>query len=711
MNRRALWTRRDEVGALTAAANLTMTNMAEGQLFAPHMGDSRPIDGHLPAQLISRLAASERYSRGKTPHTIFVWWARRPLSAVREVVTAALNEEVGLRNPPDVTRPRLLDMFGGGGTISLEAAKLGVKAHSVESNELAHFASLALLELSQVASSTLPALVHTRGRLLLTRLSELTDQLFPARAPSPGAQTIAYFWTRSLLCPGCSGAIPLHKRSWLSKKGGKKLGLRVDPDTTRKTVRRSLAYGDDVPGWSSWAGSKIRCPFCDAVFAAKDLRESFATSAVEEVVACCHTSGRGKHFELASEGLLPHAGVIDRFIDDQLRLLGEVLPTESLPQWSGVVNPPLYGISRVSDLFNRRQLAVMLALCRLLHEEFVDLSGSHGDEVARAATAFLSGLIDQLVDWNCRISMWISENEQVGRALSGPGIPMLWDYAEIDPIASGPANLWDKLNRIVTGLRAIPKFDDPPVVVHGDARSLPFEDASFDLVVTDPPYFDNLFYNVLADCIYVWKRLALKHAFPNEFTARATNGESELSASAHRHGGRDPAFAFYTAGMTAAFREAQRVVRRGAPLVIFFGHSAVQGWASLIQALHDASFELTAVWPLQLERRHRPRGMRSAAVNTTFVLVCRSRSQPRPVLRWEDFASELGSLAQSAEHDSTTPGADSEMSNQALFAGAVAAYSRTGGLVDDGALSCVEVIERIAAHLEATSPGFAISRR
>src|ERR1039458_915898 len=118
----------------------------------------------------------------------------------------------------------------------------------------------------------------------------------------------------------------------------------------------------------------------------------------------------------------------------------------------------------------------------MLGDEYQTCVPLYGEETAKAIVAFLSGFIDQLVDWNCRLCMWIAQNEQVGRALSGPGIPMMWDFAEIDPTENGPANLWDKLDRVVAGLRAIPKFSQTPIVINADSRNLPFPDDYFDVV-------------------------------------------------------------------------------------------------------------------------------------------------------------------------------------------------------------------------------------
>ena len=135
------------------------------------------------------------------------------------------------------------------------------------------------------------------------------------------------------------------------------------------------------------------------------------------------------------------------------------------------------------------------------------------------------------IDWNSRLSMWISQNEQVGRGFCGPGVAMLWDYAETDPTGDGPANLWKKLDRILKGSAAIATMDAPCSVQHAFAQALPFPDGHFDAIVTDPPYYDNVFYSALADFFYAWKKPLLAAIEPTLFGNEATDSTHELVAS------------------------------------------------------------------------------------------------------------------------------------------------------------------------------------
>ena len=207
------------------------------------------------------------------------------------------------------------------------------------------------------------------------------------------------------------------------------------------------------PAWPGRNGT-VRCPKCS-----EEQKNPSVKECSDSLVAIGELLNRGKAFRSPPKTALPS----DEYLADREKCLlqarGLRLPTSRIPKWSGIVNPALYGMETHSDFLNRRQRLVLLELIGALTEEGERLQEKHSAEITLYVIATLSALIDQLVDWNCRLSMWISQNEQVGRAFCGPGVSMLWDYVETDPLLSGPANLWDKLDRIVIGTGSTPRFE------------------------------------------------------------------------------------------------------------------------------------------------------------------------------------------------------------------------------------------------------------
>lgn len=622
------------------------------------------IDGGLLHYEASIGGFEERYRRGESPHTVNVWWARRPYAAMRALVFASLcpSKSTGAKrvlsqlsrgmNPPpplveaarslltrsDCSAPRVLDMFGGGGTIALEAARLGAEAHSIDSNQLSVFVQKSILEQFESGSPRLPTLVKSSGERVLKRLAADTAHLFPMRE-----SVFGYLWTYKFACRKCGFGFFLSKRPWLTKKRGKYLALvQLQERCSNEQAMEIQQVGSDHALRPVWRGRNATavCPKCQ--HANSEIKIDGARDALAATISLGRSSG--KTFARPTKGLLPEHEQILAFEAAALQDLGAELPGTELPRWSGIVNPALYGISTHADFLNPRQRAVLVALIRSLWQEYEYLAASESEAVAKSVVGLLSGLIDQLIDWNCRLSMWISQNEQVGRAFSGPGVPMLWDYVETDPLQHGPANLWGKLARIVAGTISMCEIQATAEVRRGFAQELPYPADYFDAVVTDPPYYDNIYYNALADFFYSWKRLLLAKLDPHLFAAPATDSSRELVASTFRSGSPEAAHEQYCENFSEAIAEAERVLKADGVFSLVYSHSSIPGWEAVVRAYRPTNLRITSVQPLSIERKARPRAMTSEAVNTCVVFVAHRGAGKKQGTSLERLCANLRSI-------------------------------------------------------------------
>lgn len=625
------------------------------QEFSPPSGFKRLIDNTLLHQDASDAGLAERYARGQTSHTIHVWWARRPHTAMRALVFASLckedsDEAVSIYQAlskksvsfdilyrarqflraqyTDV--PRLLDMFAGGGTIPIESCALGVETYAVDVNELATFIlNCSLVYSHGIDFNHLERILRTSGTRVLQELALRSTPLFPLRNKLfENCQVFAYIWTYKMTCPNCGYKFYLSKRPWLSKKRSPHIAIIFKNDATAQSTVIETVTASKI-SQSVWTGRNgtVKCPKCNNMHSQINIH-----NCEDEIVALVASKGRGKVFLKPSLDSVPSIDSLNKIESSVLRELQIDLPNSLLPCWSGIVNPSLYGIRTHSEFLNRRQRIVLLLLVKILRDEFFRLRSEFGFKIARYVIALLAGLIDQLVDWNCRLSMWIPENEQVGRAFCGPGVPMLWDYVELDPTLNGPANLWKKLERIISGAKTIANLPGTAYVKRGCAQSLPFPNDYFDAIVTDPPYYDNLYYNVLADFFFSWKRLVLKIIDPDLFACETTSSSGEIVASTFRSGSPEKAHQEYVSQLTLALQEAQRVLKPDGIFCLVYSHSSLKGWDALLRAYQATAFQVTSVQPLRIERRQRPRAMTAEAVNTCLVFVARKVVSMKPAL-------------------------------------------------------------------------------
>lgn len=632
----------------------------------PEHATKRLIDSgmiHLEASLAG---LAERYGRGETSHTIHVWWARRPHSAMRALVFSSLCKDI-TRESFEILKqitisssvsteniyfllaknilksnypqpPRVLDMFGGGGTIPEEASKLGAKTYSIDSNELSVFIQRCNLIYSQeVKEANISKIIKESGTRVLNQLFEETNPFFPLRNKYEDS-IFGYLWTYTIDCPNCGYRFYLSKRPWLSKKKGKFLALLIENGEEGQKVKIS-----NVPHSYTmetvWVGKNgtVECPKCHEKHSEVNIKKCR-----DELVGLIRrTKKSGKEFLPPDINAVPSMKEIADAEKKILQELGEELPKSKIPLWSGIANPAIYGIETHSDFLNPRQRIVLLSLIKALKDEYFRLKEKYKEGTVKYVISVLSSLVDQLIDWNSRLSMWIPQNEQVGRSFCGPGISMLWDYVETDPVLNGPANLWGKLDRILAGVDSLGNYDITPHIEQGFAQALPFENNFFDAIITDPPYYDNIFYSVLADFFFAWKRLILRLIEPNLFKSDITNTNGELVASKFRSHSPQKAHEDYCQQLTLAIKEAARVLKDDGIFSFIYSHSSVKGWEAFVRAFRSSNFIITSVQPLSIERKQRPRAMTSEAVNTCIAFVCRKTKLEKNAISLSDLVKKL----------------------------------------------------------------------
>lgn len=693
----------------------------------PDGSPSRLIDEGMMHYEASLAGLSERYSRGKTSHTIHVWWARRPHSAMRALVFSALCkgsssvalktlESLGTRPKPtkqavDSAReilssqyepaPRVLDMFAGGGTIPLEACRLGAMTEACDVNELSTFIQRCLLEYSQdFKDGELPEAVQRSGNRVLQRVKEQSRPLYPLRDRGH----FGYLWTYSMECPDCNYRFFLSKRRWLSKKKDKNLAFVFEDGESEQDVEIQ-DLGDRSGRLETAMGrSKATCPKCGSSHRDLSIQECR-----DELIGLVRLDEpTGKEFSLSTGNEFPSEKEISRLEEKILQSEDISLPDSELPEWSGIVNPALYGMETHCDLLNPRQRVLLLILIKNLISEYNYLVENENERKARCVIGLLSSLIDQVVDWNSRLSMWISQNEQVGRAFSGPGVAMLWDYAETDQLMDGPANLWSKLDRIVKGTEYIPKFEGKAGVRKVAAQNLPYEDNSFDAIVTDPPYYDNIYYSVLADFFYSWKKPVIDLVSPDARGGETTDFSDELVASAERSGSSEEAHEDYCEELSEALREAERVLQEDGVFSFIYSHNSLLGWDALVRAYRATDLRISSAQPLSIERRQRPRAMTSEAKNTCVAFVSRIYEGDRETVTLDDLISTLKEdyfrFAESLE-DSGWSEADAALAAFSNSVGMLANASGVKGTPD------TDVLRTLADLTEDRFPSFGISDR
>jgi putative DNA methylase len=660
--------------------------------------DQRLIEDYIPVEAISIVAQREKIGHAALhPRKLHLWWARRPLAAARAAVYATL---VPVEGTPGNERsddffvslcqwgasdqtiakarervlaanggvpPKVLDLFAGGGAIPIEAARLGCDATAVELNPVAHLVERCTLDYPQRFGPDLADDIREYGRRWVDRTWERVGDLYPRvrelqgeqqclgddpAADRPTGRPIAYLWTRTVPCPNTAGGlheIPLVRQTWLAKKKGRYVALKPIVDRAARSVSWRVveadsaeALGFDPAGFSS--RGKASCLVCGATVDAKEVKalgRAGKMGMAPLAAVALKSSGRGREY-------LP-VGTFEQISDEACDAVLEKLdvnPPDELidARYTQALLPPPYGLTHFGDLFTRRQLATLCSLAQGVREAHGEMIKAGFDpERAAAVSSYLALALSRTADRNAGLCRWDTKNQSVTNVFSGEWIPMPLDFVETNPFGAGAGQVAKYVANIADIVSALPHGGTAVECHRSSATDLPFRDASFDAVVTDPPYYDNISYADLSDFFYVWLKRSIGF-IGDEFTAELTPKRRETVMASHRHGGdKLAARRFYESEMAAAFGEAHRVLKPGAPLVCVYAHKTTMGWAALVEALRVARFTISEAWPLDTEMPERARGQGSASLASSIFLVARRRDDETTGV-YHEIVAELDSV-------------------------------------------------------------------
>jgi len=620
-----------------------------------------------------------------------VWWARRPLSASRTTIFAALvpepkdvdelnarrnfiielskrgnsnNRKLLDKARKDILKandgkpPKVLDPFGGGGSIPLEALRLGCETYTGDLNPVAVLIQKATLEYPQkygksVKRDTGNALLDkSEVNPLLEDVKKWADWVleeakkdigdFYPNDPD-GSVPVGYIWARTIPCqnPSCRAEIPLMRQYWLAKKSRRKIALypyAKDGKVEFKIVGTGYEkMPDDFdPDKGTVSRAVTVCPVCGSTVEANTTRRLFKEGkAGERMVAVILTKPgeTGKRYRIATEDDMKVFNRAAEYMEGKRRKLHELwginpVPDEELPLMSGVFNVPLYGMTTWGSLFNARQKLSLITFTEKVREAYrrMIVEGMER-EYAKAISTWLAILIDRVLVRNNSLCVWHNVSEGTEKIFALPALPMKLEYPESNIFTKTTVAGFDANVKSVSDVISISStFDSGKVFsVNNSATDLPYNDNFFDAVITDPPYYNNVPYADLSDFFYVWLKRSIGELYPEIFSTVLTPKKSEITQMSgwdpKRYAYKDKTF--FETMIAKAFSEIQRVLKPNGLAVIVYAHKTTEGWETLINSLLDSGLVMTAAWPINTEMSSRLRSRNVAALASSIYIVAR----------------------------------------------------------------------------------------
>ena len=680
------------------------------------------IEVDLPLDEINAESKRDSSLRHGHPRTLHQWWARRPLAACRAVIFASMvddpsscPEEFPSKEAQDAERGRLHDLikrlviwensneesvtnsaryeiarsvarsrdetaptepaavlaylgekslpiydpFAGGGSIPLEAQRLGLNAIASDLNPVAVLINKALIELPPKFANQPPMnpeadplgmtvgtgkktqRVPWRGtagiaedvryyaQWMREQAFERIGHLYPTVKLPDGSEatTIAWLWARTIPCPNpaCGVAMPLLRTFQISTRQGNERWIKPIVDREANTISFAVQdHRDGVPSVGTVNRKGATCIACSTSSPLTYVREQ----------------GRAGHIRAELTAVVAKIGkrtIFSSPIDAHARISQNATPnwrpSGDLPnQTSRPISLQSYGVVHWHELFTERQLVALTTFSDLVLEAR-HLLIRHGapDRYAEAVCTYLALAIGRDANMSSSYTIWHNAGHFVSGVFGRQAIPMVWDFPEKNPFSDSSGNWTAQVKWITNVLKRLPVHSNPGLAYQADAVTTIHADDG-PVIVTDPPYYDNIHYADVSDFFYVWLRGLLRDTYPDLFAGILTPKQQEMIAQPQRF--HEPRIRFERL-LERTLQLIRSKCSREFPSSIFYAYKQQEeeregrtstGWDTMLSALVSAGFQIIGTWPMDTELVGNLKKGKNA-LESSVVLVCRPRAE------------------------------------------------------------------------------------
>ena len=723
------------------------------------------IEVALPLEAINVASAREKMPGiGPHPRGLHLWWARRPLATARAVLFAQMvdapssrpesftteeeqsreqqrlfriieelvewknitNEAVLEKARAEIRRswrrtcednldhpraaelfdpdqlPAFHDPFAGGGSIPLEAQRLGLEAHASDLNPVAVLINKAMIEIPPRFAGRPPVNPEARkgrgsteaqwkgaaglaedvryyGKWMRDEAEKSIGHLYPKievtaemaqerpdLKPYVGRKltVIAWLWARTVKSPNPAFAsvdVPLASSFVLSIKAGKE--VYVEPVIENGGYRFTVKVGPLPPAAKS--GTKIargsfRCLFSDVPIRYEYIDdEANAGRMSERLMAVVAEGNRARVY-------LPPTQCMESIAYSAQPTWRPDAPSRGT--WASNAQGRRYGFKTFGDYFTDRQLVALTTFSDLVGEAMERIrqdavaadmrddniplreGGGGAQAFAEAVGVYLAFCVDRSADFSNTCTRWVPSNEKGMNLFGKQAIAMTWDFPEVAILNQVVGGFAPAAEFIAKCMGKLPEHGlGQATMQNAMSGKLAYEK----VVATDPPYYDNIGYADLSDFFYLWLRHSLRKVFPEIFATLTVPKTEELVATPYRHGGKAEAEAFFLDGMTQVMQRLSEQSHPAFPVTIYYAFKQSEsrsdagtsntGWETFLDAVIRSGFTISGTWPMRSEQQYRMVGMNTNALASSIILVCRPRATDAPTATRREFRDALKS--------------------------------------------------------------------
>ncbi len=649
------------------------------------------IEVALPLEEINKESAREKSIRHGHPSTLHLWWARRPLAACRAVLFSqlvddpdqegldpkylALVDALPLNTYKDQAKskaeerryrlfefieklvkweniqdealfkqayelisascdgnpPPIYDPFSGGGSIPLEAQRLGLQAYGSDLNPVAVMIGKALIEIPPKFAGLPPINpsaqsgtdsqqkkiiqkqwhgakglaedVRYYGQWMREEAFKRIGHLYPQVDLPDGskATVIAWIWARTVISPNPalntrwgeskwgegkwqSEAdmihVPLASTFVLSSKAGKEAWvepvIHEDGASYHFEVHAGKAPDKWKNGTKTARGGNFTCVLSNTPITEEYVKSEAQRGRMgQRLMAIVAEGTRGRMY-------LSPTKAMEEIANQAKPSWKPEQPMPTNPRW---FSPPGYGLPNFGDIFTPRQLVALTTFSDLImgnEEQNIPsvhaqikadalasgLAEAQATDYANAVVVYLAFAVDKGANYWSNLCAWHASRDIIMSTYARQALPMVWDYAEANPFSDSSGNFLLGISQ------AAKMIENCSTNVVGEIEQKAAQEGLLNsapkVVSTDPPYYDNIGYADLSDFFYVWLRRSLKSIYPDIFSTLMVPKAPELVATPYRHGSKQQAEQFFMEGMTEAMKNIQQQQPPEYPVTIYY---------------------------------------------------------------------------------------------------------------------------------------------
>ena len=627
--------------------------------------------------IIRRLVRWESTDENKTQnieHLAEARWeiARSVARSRNEVVPDRSNKAAVMAYLKEKSLP-IYDPFCGAGSIPLEAQRLGLRAIGSDLNPVAVLITKALIELphqfqgwhpvnpdadpigitvgkgkkaKQVAwrgTSGLANDIRYFGRWMRQKVWDSIGHLYPtAKLPDGSdATVVAWLWARTIPCPNpaCGITMPLMRTFQISRKAGNQCWTRPIIDREAKTVSFTTQdHRGGVPTEGTVNRSGAICIACAGSIPLEYVREQARAGEMGQQMIGIVAEGDHRRLFLSPD---------EEHIQVAVAAEPPWLPNGKLPDKALGFRVQAYGYTDWHELFTNRQLAALAAFSDALMEvRNSPLLRNAEPDYTGALSTYLALTIGRTASGNCSFTRWRNAMHSVEGPFGRQALAMVWDFAEPNVFSESTQNWMNQIEWVAKAVERIPSDVNQGKTYQADASKTIHVDSG-PVIVTDPPYYDNIGYADLSDFFYVWLRPSLRDIHPTLFSGILSPKIEEMTAIPSRFSNSRQRF-------EDLLSQTLRLIRERCspefPSSIFYAYKQQDeeregltstGWETMLTAVVKAGFEVVGTWPMRTEKVNRPNSFDANALASSVVLVCRPRHEHAPTASRREFLNAL----------------------------------------------------------------------